>query len=30
MMTPTLVTMCTALPPVGVSLAWGGPALRLP
>jgi hypothetical protein len=29
MMTPTLVTTCTALPPVGASLTWGGPALRL-
>ena len=40
MMTPTLVTSCTALPPVGASPraslaetvrhAWGGLALRLP
>jgi hypothetical protein len=28
-MTPTLVTACTSLPPEGVNLAWGGPALRL-
>ena len=27
-LTPTLVTSCTALPPEGVGLAWGGPALR--
>jgi general secretion pathway protein H len=26
--TPTLVTACTALPPEGALLAWGGPALR--
>ena len=25
---PTLVTACTALPPEGAGLAWGGPALR--
>ena len=28
-MTPTLATACTALPPEGAGLAWGGPALRL-
>ena len=28
-MTPTLVTSCTSLPPEGVCLARGGPALRL-
>ena len=27
-MTPTLVNACTSLPPEGVNLAWGGPALR--
>ena len=27
-MTPTLVTVCTSLPPEGASLAAGGPALR--
>jgi len=27
-MAPTLVTACTALPPEGAGLAWGGPALR--
>ena len=27
-MAPTLVTLCTALPPKGAVLAWGGPALR--
>ncbi|MGH8857994.1 MAG: molybdopterin molybdotransferase MoeA, partial [Polaromonas sp.] len=27
-LTPTLVTSCTALPPEGAGLAWGGPALR--
>ncbi len=27
-MAPTLVTACTALPPEGAELAWGGPALR--
>jgi predicted alpha/beta-fold hydrolase len=27
---PTLVTACTALPPEGAGLAWGGPALRPP
>ena len=26
-MAPTLVTSCTALPPEGAGLAWGGPAL---
>jgi hypothetical protein len=26
-MAPTLVTACTALPPEGAVLAWGGPAL---
>ncbi len=28
MKAPTLVTSCTALPPEGAVLAWGGPALR--
>ena len=27
MMTPTLVTLCHALPPRGAGLAWGDPAL---
>ena len=27
MLAPTLVTSCTALPPEGAGLAWGGPAL---
>ncbi len=27
-MAPTLVTSCTALPPEGAVLAWGGPARR--
>ena len=27
-MTPTLFTSCNTLPPKGVELAWGGPALR--
>ncbi|MGH8848908.1 MAG: molybdopterin molybdenumtransferase MoeA, partial [Polaromonas sp.] len=27
-LTPTLATSCTALPPEGAGLAWGGPALR--
>ena len=27
-MTPTLFTSCNTLPPEGVELAWGGPALR--
>jgi hypothetical protein len=27
-MAPTLVTLCTSLPPEGAGLAWGGPALR--
>ena len=27
MLAPTLVTACTALPPEGAGLAWGGPAL---
>jgi hypothetical protein len=26
MMTPTLVTTCTALPPAGALAPWGGPA----
>ena len=29
MMTPTLVTSCTALPPGGAFAAWGGPALLM-
>ncbi len=28
MFAPTLVTSCTALPPEGAGLAWGGPAQR--
>ena len=27
-MTPTLFTLCNALPPEGAGLAWGGPARR--